>query len=633
MSIPLSLETCCFLKLIGHLETFPCDSLALLPLRLRYVLIQNLPAADVCRLEQSRFVEGMDMEHVWATLIKENVLPKFPHSKDECTKEAYFSNLCHTIVTWRSYTMDSEVVRFLFSVQQCLGIEDLSMFAHPFHQEAGPLYRQNFITPPRYLGYFTSAHSNVDCVRIVLDASCYYYPKSLIVNCDSFWENLFSQKWLFPENLKMLMTYLHQIRHLFLNFCNYSPSKASVLSVVTPFILSILSNNGLLQLKDFYVRDFMGRFIETTVFAISPYLKGGEGTCNCNTLETISLFAYLGCPEATYQLSETAALELVDIIDNQIELRKVELCTYSCTGLSCMLLSSALANLFQQPQFRELHLGLSGMNAGSFQELLYSYLTTPRSEDLSLHLQKMHVTKDMSTFSHNLLCLNIPHENILHKTLELSSLQLPDAAFVWIQEHVCLRLKELKVTLPSCALMTLLLNHPRLEIESFALTGKTTECVELLHSPQCFDNILGSVHLRCFRLQLGLDRYAPYRNKDLGGVLVTLVSGLHRQAQIGKLEVLYISYTRWDLLAEAELSLLFEAIFSLPQLEDFTLDIGYCNFTEQHIKLLCKSWKEIAGGKQLKELRVVHLLRSRVSGINETAFTEKIAKDIVTTKK
>ena len=114
---------------------------------------------------------------------------------------------------------------------------------------------------------------------------------------------------------------------------------------------------------------------------------------------------------------------------------------------------------------------------------------------------------------------------------------------------------------------------------------------------------------------------------------MTLVSGLQKQAQIGKLEVLYISYTRWDLPAEAELSLLFEAIFSLSQLEDFTLDIGYCNFTEQHIKLLCKSWKEIAGGKQLKELRVVHLLRSRVSGINETAFTEKIAKDIITTKK
>ena len=449
------------------------------------------------------------MEHVWATLIKENVLPKFLRFRNrhnpECTKEAYFSNLCNVLVNRQLYTSDSQVLRFLFSVQECLGIEDWSMFAHPFHQQvihvSGYQHSQNVITPPRYFGYFTSAHSNIDFVRIVLNASCYYCSKSLIVDCSSFWENFFSQELLRVENLKMLTAYIHQIRHLYLKFDRYlNPTGTSILAAVPPFLSSILSNIGLLQLKDFSVRDYMGRFTETTVFAISPYLKRGEGTCNCNTLETISLFAYLGrhFTEATYQLSETAALELVDIIDNQIELRKVELCTYSCTGLSCMLLSSALANLFQQPQFRELYLGLSGMNAGSFQELLYSYLTTPRSEDLSLCLQKMHVTKDMSTFSHNLLCLNTPQENILHKTLELYSLEFPDAAFVWIQEHVCLRLKELKVTSPSCALMTLLLNHPRLEIESFALYVKTTECVELSHSPQCFDNILGSVRLRCF---------------------------------------------------------------------------------------------------------------------------------------
>ena len=440
MSSPLSLETCCFLKLIGHLETFPCDSLALLPLRLRYVLIQNLPAADVCRLEQSRFVEGMDMEHVWATLIKENVLPKFLPSRGECnpeyTKEAYLSNLCGVIVNRQRYTIDSEVLQFLFSVQECLGIEDWSMFAHPFRQHVTrgrPFYRQNLITPPQYIGYFTTAlqFSNIDLVRIVLDASCYYCPKSLTLDCNSFWEYFFSQEWLRVENLKMLTAYLHQMRHLALKFFYCNPTRASILSAVPPFILNILSNNGLLQLRDFSVRDFRGRFTETTVFAISPYLKGGEGTCNCNTLETLSLLTNQGCCRSTrlaaVQLSETSTLELVDIIDNQIELRKVKLGAYSCKGLSWMLLCSALVNLFQQPQFRELYLGLSGINAGSFQEILYSYLTAPRSEDLTLCLQKMHVTKDISTFSHNLLCLNTPQENILHKTLELSSLELPDA--------------------------------------------------------------------------------------------------------------------------------------------------------------------------------------------------------------
>lgn len=65
----LSLQQQCLLHILMHLEQFPASSLALLPLSLRQELLINLPIADVCMLEESPFVHGMDMEDFWKGLI------------------------------------------------------------------------------------------------------------------------------------------------------------------------------------------------------------------------------------------------------------------------------------------------------------------------------------------------------------------------------------------------------------------------------------------------------------------------------------------------------------------------------------------------------------------------------------
>jgi len=65
----LSLQQQCLLRILMHLEQFLASSLALLPLSLRQELLINLPIADVCMLEESSFVHGMDMEDFWKGLI------------------------------------------------------------------------------------------------------------------------------------------------------------------------------------------------------------------------------------------------------------------------------------------------------------------------------------------------------------------------------------------------------------------------------------------------------------------------------------------------------------------------------------------------------------------------------------
>ena len=66
---PPSLEDQCFLYIACTLDGFPVESLALLPVRLREKLLVNLPAIDVCRLEErSCFTRGVDSDAVWKAI-------------------------------------------------------------------------------------------------------------------------------------------------------------------------------------------------------------------------------------------------------------------------------------------------------------------------------------------------------------------------------------------------------------------------------------------------------------------------------------------------------------------------------------------------------------------------------------
>ena len=64
-AIPLSLEDSCLAWLVNDLENYSLESLALLPLRLRYRLLANLPVLDLCQLERTSVALGVDLESIW----------------------------------------------------------------------------------------------------------------------------------------------------------------------------------------------------------------------------------------------------------------------------------------------------------------------------------------------------------------------------------------------------------------------------------------------------------------------------------------------------------------------------------------------------------------------------------------
>ena len=105
---PLRLQSLLFI--IGHLDQYRSETLALLPPRTRRQLLLNLPVIDVCRLEGSGVTKDIDMEEVWKTLYY-NRLPTHQKTfEDYLTtidkieetganpswKDCYFSTVFHT---------------------------------------------------------------------------------------------------------------------------------------------------------------------------------------------------------------------------------------------------------------------------------------------------------------------------------------------------------------------------------------------------------------------------------------------------------------------------------------------------------------------------------------------------------
>ena len=71
--VPVSLEFQCLVFLVDHLNEIPYTALAQLPARIRRQLLLLLPAVDLCHLEMSPVISGIEMDEIWKELYIEKV--------------------------------------------------------------------------------------------------------------------------------------------------------------------------------------------------------------------------------------------------------------------------------------------------------------------------------------------------------------------------------------------------------------------------------------------------------------------------------------------------------------------------------------------------------------------------------
>ena len=120
-----------------HLEELPVSYLSLLPLSTRKELLEKLPIADVCQLEDTKFVDGIDMAGFWEFTCQESycmgdVRAYFKEWDDAKYHRAILYGTVANLVMggephgdfWFSYPNnaeleeDDDIISFLYSVRK-----------------------------------------------------------------------------------------------------------------------------------------------------------------------------------------------------------------------------------------------------------------------------------------------------------------------------------------------------------------------------------------------------------------------------------------------------------------------------------------------------------------------------------
>ena len=78
LSAVQSLSEQCIDHVVVHLEEYPPSYLSLLPLLVRKEILWKLPMADVCRVEDTDFVQGIETEHYWNSTFSEEDIYTLP---------------------------------------------------------------------------------------------------------------------------------------------------------------------------------------------------------------------------------------------------------------------------------------------------------------------------------------------------------------------------------------------------------------------------------------------------------------------------------------------------------------------------------------------------------------------------
>ena len=226
VKLPLSLEDSCLAWLVSDLKQYPSELLALLPLRLRYRLLANVPVLDLCQLEHTSVAEGIDLESIWE-------LKCTPWGKEGAAMKQRVTNLVRYIdlssLSWRDRYLHAVATAILNNNLVCCGSflslkgasKTPSYFSHSnyyaivadrlfslkgyqFLNEGGDLQsgydwqnlassflffeaecgnRYDRLTPPRYVPYKSDCStrpSDEELITLLL-RNCHFKPKCLFV--------------------------------------------------------------------------------------------------------------------------------------------------------------------------------------------------------------------------------------------------------------------------------------------------------------------------------------------------------------------------------------------------------------------------------------------------------------------
>lgn len=652
----MSLEDQCFWYVICNIQEFPPSALSLLPQAIRYRLLLNLPAVSIWKLEDTSVIHGVDTYKLWEALLASRCKGMhFPPSLSQLPyvhpREKYFAAIWNVLLSGRSFghsflqRNDPNLERSLYAVPVPLGVEGLRLSELNFQQSKLKSFCVYEMEP---IGFIETPQESMFVAAIrYFEEVCHFRPKQFVLRCLSIgmymWEKAME---IFEGPSRILQRFMGQVEVAIIDGRGVIPQRRRVrfrqfqrlfLRVPHLFLSAAVANPRCCLSSIIADMGDINRAISVMEGIKAALSKGYD------KLSVLSFTVANWMEGGTYDHFITGLMEAIkNIADTQPHLHSLTVnlpvqTTKYLYGVSifqklnyctCTSFVACMQTFLEREHFKTLVL----RNVLSFdlaQKLINTFLSLPKADVHQVLDIGNYKPKEPSFFVDPLQSKSLRinglqsdgHETLTQWLLQLSDVgvdsleivDLPSTFHAAVQQQVDgLFVRDLSIV---CTQPTRAVDSPDQDLLPLASGSQLgmgphvrrryprrpspplSPAFEFSSMPD-FGKLLSIPTLHSLHLQLQEPLgFIPITQVD--SFLAPLTRGLVEQAQLQSLQRLTLPTLDMNDFDIESVQLFFDALFSLPQLPEFTLTIGFINDSPELIGLIHSSWNRCSQGKTL----------------------------------
>ena len=447
-STVLSLQELCFTHIVVTLEEYTNEKLALLPKRFREQLLHSVSMVDVCRLEATQFISGIDTSSLWEQVYREYIGTNRKVTGD--WKINLFMALAHSILgdeyslrhshivfykDWKNY-----VARLLALKCDVVNNDKVKTVMNPHppsfkgisrgrrclgsHMPLPKPAQTKLLIPARHEKYFLENDQTPNLTALeIIGSKCLFHPKEISISVNTFSRFLESQKYsvdvlatLFQE-IETLTIWDEQWKHA----SNYRRDDTPLKEASSELLRSVLRHNRgklmALRIKVYRILE-MDYFNKPRPFAVSKEVASFQANNPIDSITPILSSSYNRLKEFTLDASGFAFLaieKLISITEHQSVLDTISITISACicsqlgrvqcrraplfwrTPLfSAELLHFWIRSCLQKPFLRHFTLCLDPISAKFFSKILVTFLSisSTQKQTIDLTISRMNCPSD-----------------------------------------------------------------------------------------------------------------------------------------------------------------------------------------------------------------------------------------------
>ena len=637
----LSLQKTACLHILVNLKQYSLDVLSLIPVKIRQEMLVNIPVHELWWLEQSRFVDGVDMKSVWATITNERLpfifsdkLNTSPISKRARSLKERYMEILGFIILNKVWNRGANINHYqlaldlVFSVHYSLGIMNWRKFLnsnpywrHYFHSFSSP--RQHIIVPLKYYNkYYANGQgvSDVQLLSLLLDGCC-YSPTQMNVFASSFFSTPIWVEIKYPSVLERFRRFISKTESLWFctsgsnepqpdcNTVKYFPEMLSF--IVTEMIASSGVGNNF---KHLYLQTPNVTSLSHLVNSIAYFfavLTNYENirTNNCTPYKHLKELTLVHDEQAQHTALDLVSLDclfrnLMDIITHQNNLEEI---TIGGMNLACLTQNlrgfiTSLVHHMNRPTSNVLSINTCKMMLYCFQVITESFLLANTFKNQLLHLSQVVIdhTTIPAQAEFYARVITMCESGYDFKHYKFSHMYFPHPISYWFLHRThqfrlhTLELHDIRVD-PGCSLLTQIAKHPNLRVRRI--------CLSKIDIPHCYFTVQ-DFQILLVKSDLEVLSIAECKLGE-NGVLqdITIALNLLFSCRLTMVSVLNLYGNKIGLESDKNLHNFFSALFSTYSISDMGLDIRHNQLKQRHFNIMCAEWKRCAGRKKLRQLQ------------------------------